>query len=173
MDNDDRKIILLFGNDTSCNPQDEQGRTPFHDLAMTQGTSAEADAEFASAAEQMINIFLNSGAGIKFGILDKDQEGHTALDLALKVNPDSVKSVKKVFIKYSLSADPKLTKPSSLASDLSAYWDTCKLASEQLNSQASTSNSSAVFFKAAAPANTSTYKKEDQAQQINQPRFKQ
>ena len=157
MDNEDRKIILLFGDDANCNPQDELGRTPLHDLAIKQGELPEFDAELASGAEQMINIFLNPGAGIKFGILDKDKEGNTALDLALKVNPDSVKSVKKVFIKNSLSADPKLAKPSSLTSDLSAYWDECARELQSINSQTSTSSNSAAFFQTPTSSNSSTY----------------
>jgi|GEM_PF-4878832 len=32
MDNDDRKIILLFGNDASCNPQDEMQQINRHRL---------------------------------------------------------------------------------------------------------------------------------------------
>lgn len=162
MDNEDQKIILLFGNDSNCNPQDELGRTPLHDFAMTQGKSPEADAEFASGAEQMISIFLNPEVGIKFDILDKDKDGNTALDLALKVNPDSVKSVKKVFIKYSLSADPKLAKPSSLAPDLSTYWDECARELQlKTNSQISTSSSSAAFFQTSTSANSATYVKDN------------
>lgn len=124
MDNEGGEIILLFGNDASCNPQDELGRTPFHDLAMKQGESPEFDAELASGAEQMISIFLNPEAGIKFSILDQDKKDNTALDLALKINPE-VDAVKKVFIKYTLLAYPNLAKPASLTPELSAYWDEC------------------------------------------------
>lgn len=122
MDNEDQKIILLFGNDSNCNPQDELGRTPLHDFAMTQGKSLEADAEFASG----------------------------------------VKSVKKVFIKNSLSADPKLAKPSSLAPDLSSYGDECARELQlKTNSQISTSSSSAAFFQTSTSANSATYVKDN------------
>jgi hypothetical protein len=145
-------IILPFEN--VANPhRDEQGRTPLHNFATIQGTSPESDAEFAGEAEHMIDIFLNSGVGI----LDKDIDGNTALDLALKINP-AVKSVKEVFIKRSLLADLKLDKPSSLTSDLSTYWDECiRNQQPKTKSQQSTSSSSTAFFKAPAPSNAATY----------------
>lgn len=77
--------------------------------------------------------------------------------------------LKKLFIKYSLLSDPKLTKSFSLAADLSVYWDECIRALRlKTDSQTSTSSSSAAFFK--APANTATYdveEKDDKQFQFN------
>lgn len=161
MDNDDRKIILLFGNDASCNPQDERGRTPFHDLALTQGESPKADEEFACGAKQMIEV-LNSSNKIEFSILDKDKEGNTAIDLALKINPE-VEAVKKIFIKFSLIADPKLVKPFDLTPSLSAFWDDELI---QTNTSNKTSNTAA-FFQTPS-SNSATY---DEQNVQSRPRF--
>jgi ankyrin repeat protein len=161
MDNDDRKIIILSEN---SNPQDEHGRTPLHDFAVGKGAPDPMPLEYINATKDMIDILVKMGG--RFDI--KDNDGKSALDLALDHTPDVLV---KIFIDYSLRENPNLAKPSSLAADLSGYWDTCKLASKQLNSQASTSNSSPAFFKAATPANAPTYKEEDEMQQINRHRL--
>ncbi|WP_339051489.1 hypothetical protein [Rickettsiella endosymbiont of Xylota segnis] len=161
MDNDDRKIIILSEN---SNPQDEHGRTPLHDFAVGKGALDPMPLEYINATKDMIDILVKMGG--RFDI--KDNDGKSALDLALDHAPDVLV---KIFIDYSLRENPNLAKPSSLAADLSGYWDTCKLASKQLNAQASTSNSSPAFFKAATPANASTYKEENEKQQINRHRL--
>lgn len=157
-------IILPFEN--IANPhRDEQGRTPLHDFALGKGVVGAMTLEYINAAEDMLKTFFANKA--KFDIQDND--GKTPLDLALEGN--SV-LLKKLFITYSLLANPELAKPSSLAADLSAYWDECiRVQQLKTDSQQSTSSSSAAFFKAPASANAASYDAKEKDDAHKRPRL--